>query len=162
MTKRIIKKRTIRKALAVVMITSLCMSQITVGSFGAEISTDTVSTPAGNVEVTVTTEVTTTETNENGNKTESGNFVTLELTRGVTQSADYNDTARYSVDGAATGHYDDGNLKFWRYDINYTVVQNAEVGGVKLDNFVQYEIKDAQLDKFDLTSFTGSNGLYIN
>ena len=71
MTKRIIKKRTIRKALAVVMITSLCMSQITVGSFGAEISTDTVSTPAGNVEVTVTTEVTTTETNENGNKTET-------------------------------------------------------------------------------------------
>ena len=65
MTKRIIKTRKIRKALAVVMIASLCMSQLTVGSFGAEISTDTVPTPAGDVEVTVTTEITTTETREN-------------------------------------------------------------------------------------------------
>lgn len=71
MTKKIMKTSKIRKTLAVVMIASLCMSQLTLGSLGAEISTDTVSTPEGNVEVTVTTEITTTETTEHGKTTET-------------------------------------------------------------------------------------------
>lgn len=64
MRKKFIKTRTMKKTLTAIMVASLCMNQLSVGSLAAESSTDTVNTPAGNVEVTVTTEVTVTNTTD--------------------------------------------------------------------------------------------------
>jgi len=97
MTKKIMKTKKLRKTLAVVMIASLCMSQLTVGSLGAEISTDTVPTPAGNVDVTVTTEITTTETTEHGKTTET-TITTETWTSELTPDVEADDTADPNVE----------------------------------------------------------------
>lgn len=87
MMKRFFRTKKRKKALAFVMIASLCMSQVTVGSLGAEITTDTVPTPAGTVEVTVTTEITTSETSDSaGNTVET--TITTESWTSETESAE--------------------------------------------------------------------------
>ncbi|MBE5971808.1 MAG: hypothetical protein E7246_04690 [Lachnoclostridium sp.] len=72
MRRKLTKTKTMKKALAAIMVASLCMNQLSVGTLAADSTTDTVETPAGNVEVTVTTEVTVTDkTNSDGNSVQT-------------------------------------------------------------------------------------------
>ncbi len=72
MRKKFISNKAMKKALAAMMVASLCMNQMSVGALASEGTKDTVETPAGNVEVTVTTEVTVTDTaNDDGTKVQT-------------------------------------------------------------------------------------------
>lgn len=78
---------------------------------------------------------------ENGNAVDNGRYVTLELTHGVYQTDDYNDTSRYSIDGAATGYYPT-SAKFYSFDMNYSVIQEKEIEGISgIQTYVQDETK---------------------
>ena len=99
---------------------------------------------------------------ENGNAVDNGRYVTLELTHGVYQTDDYNDTSRHSIDGAATGYYPT-NAKFYSFDMNYTVIQEKEIEGIDgIQTYVQDEIKDDLLDQFALDTFTDTNDTSVN
>jgi len=72
MRRKFIKTKSMKKTLAAIMVASLCMNQLSVGSLAAESSQDNIETPAGNVEVTVTTEVTVTDsTDHDGNNVQT-------------------------------------------------------------------------------------------
>lgn len=99
---------------------------------------------------------------ENGNAVDNGRYVTLELTHGVWQTDDYNDTSRYSIDGAATGYYPT-SAKFYSFDMNYSVIQEKEIQGISgIQTYVQDEIKDDLLDQFALDTFTDTEDISVN
>lgn len=90
-----------------------------------------------------------------GNRSDSGEYIVLELTHGVTQTSDPTDNNRYTVEGAATGRYSTGGL-YYPFDMNYTVTDQEG------NTYRQNEIKNVLIDEFLLEDFTGQDGRCVN
>lgn len=95
----------------------------------------------------------------NGNPRNKDRYIVLELTHGVTQTADPKDTNRTSVDGAATGRY--GSFYF-RFDMHYSVVMQKAIGKVQPIQLAQGKIINLLVDRFKLNTFTDSKDQKMN